>query len=125
MYDPMDHVQVEYPTLGTAVITFRGEHDLVARDELRGMFDSLVAQHTLVVADFSEAEFVDSTTLHALLDADMAARMKGGKFRLQLGTAAIVRAAFEMSGVLNRLDYAHSRAEALGDESPSNPPSSN
>ena len=118
MYDPMDHVHVDHPSLGTAVITFRGEHDLIARDELRAMFDFLVEQNTLVVADFSEAEFVDSTTLHALLDADMAARMKGRTFRLQLGTAAIVRAAFELSGVLNRLDHTHSREEALGDESP-------
>jgi len=118
MYDPMDHVQVDYPTVGTAVITFRGEHDLVARDELRAMLDLLVEQHTLVVADFSEAKFVDSTTLHALLDADMAARRQGRKFRLLLDTQAIVRAAFELSGVLNRLDYTNSRAEALGDESP-------
>lgn len=118
MYDPMDHVQVDYPTLGTAVITFGGEHDLVARDELRALLDDLVDQNTLVIADFSEAEFVDSTTLHALLDADMAARMNGRGFRIQLGTESIVRAAFELSGVLNRLDYADSRAEALGDESP-------
>ena len=118
MYDPMDHVQVDYPAVGTAVITFRGEHDLVARDELRATLDLLVEQNTLVVADFSEAEFVDSTTLHALLDADMAARMKGRTFRLLLGTRAIVRAAFELSGVLDRLDCTHSREEALGDESP-------
>ena len=118
MYDPMDHVQVDYPTLGTAVITFGGEHDLVARDELRALLDDLVDQNTLVIADFSEAEFVDSTTLHALLDADMAARMNGRGFRIQLDTESIVRAAFELSGVLNRLDHADSRAEALGDESP-------
>ncbi len=121
MYDPMDHVQIDYPALGTAVITFTGEHDLVARDELRAKLDFLVEENTLVVADFSEAEFVDSTTLHALLDADMAARKKGRRFRLLLGTQATVRAAFELSGVLNRLDYAKSRAEALGDESSTAP----
>ena len=117
MYDPMDDVDVEYPAPGTAVITFRGEHDLMARVELRGLLELLVEQNPLVVADFSEALFVDSTTLHALLDADMAARVRGRKFRLQLGTGAIVRTAFEMSGVLGRLDCAHSREEALMGES--------
>ena len=116
MYNPMDDVQVEFPSLGTAVVTFEGEHDLLARDELRALLDSLVEQNNLVVADFSRAEFVDSTTLHALLDADAAARVRGTTFRLQLGTAAIVRTAFTLSGVLDRLDCVHSREEALGGE---------
>ncbi|MDQ3122830.1 MAG: STAS domain-containing protein [Actinomycetota bacterium] len=116
MYDPMDDVHVEHPTLTTAVVTFRGEHDLMARDELRALLELLVEQNTLVVADFSEALFVDSTTLHALLDTDMAARARGRTFRLQLGTAAIVRTAFELSGVLGRLDCVHSREEAFADQ---------
>lgn len=116
MYDPMDDVLVAYPSPGTAVVRFTGEHDLVAREDLRALLDSLVEQNDLVVADVSEAKFVDSTTMHALLDADTAARVRGRTFRLQLGTAAIVRRAFELSGVLGRLEYVDSREEALGRE---------
>jgi anti-anti-sigma factor len=109
-------VLVVYPSPGTAVVRFTGEHDLVAREDLRALLDSLVEQNDLVVADFSDATFVDSTTMHALLDADTAARVRGRTFRLQLGTAAIVRRAFELSGILRRLDCVHSREEALGRE---------
>ena len=113
MYDAMADVRVECPTAGTAVVTFTGEHDLATRDDLAQLFDSLVEEHDLVVADFSEAQFVDSTMLYVLVNADAAARARGRKLRLQLGTAAIVRTAFELSGLTKRLDCVHSREEAL------------
>jgi anti-anti-sigma factor len=117
MYDAMEYVGVEHPISGAAVVKFTGEHDLATRDDLRELLDSLVEDNDLVVADFSEAMFVDSTTMHALLDADMAARARGKKFRLQLGATAIVRTAFELSGLVKRLDCVHSRQEALRAES--------
>jgi anti-anti-sigma factor len=117
MYDAMEYVEVEQPLSGAAVIKFTGEHDLATRDDLKELLDSLVEDNDLVVADFSEAMFVDSTTMHALLDADMAARARGKKFRLQLGATAIVRTAFELSGLVKRLDCVHSRQEALRAES--------
>jgi anti-anti-sigma factor len=113
MYDAMADVCVERPTIGTAVVTFTGEHDLAARDDLEYLLDSLVEENDLVVADFSEALFVDSTTMYVLVNADAAARARGRKLRLQLGTAAIVRTAFELSGLTKRLDCVHSREEAL------------
>jgi hypothetical protein len=42
-----------------------------------------------------------------------AARARGKAFRVQLGTAVIVRTAFELTGVLNRIECASSREEAL------------
>jgi anti-anti-sigma factor len=111
MYDPMDDVQVESPTPGTVVVNFMGEHDLVARQELRELLDSLVEENEVVVANFSHAQFVDSSTIHALVDADALARVWGKTFRLQLGTAAIVRRAFEVSGILERIECIHEDAE--------------
>ena len=113
MYDAMADVRVERPTVGTAVVTFTGEHDLAARDDLENLLDGLVEENDLVVADFSEALFVDSTTMYVLVNADAAACARGRKFRLQLGTAAIVRTAFELSGLTKRLDCVHSREDAL------------
>lgn len=104
MYDPMDDVQLERPTPGTVVVKFMGEHDAVARQETRALLDSLIEENEMVVADFSQAQFVDSSTIHALLNADAFARVRGTTFRLQLGTAAIVRRAFEISGILARIE---------------------
>jgi anti-sigma B factor antagonist len=118
MYDAMTHVHVERPTVGTAVVTFTGEHDLATRDDLTALLDRLVEENDLVVADFSEALFVDSTTMYVLVNADAAARARGRKLRLQLGTAAIVRTAFELSGLTKALDCVHSREEALTAASP-------
>jgi anti-sigma B factor antagonist len=118
MYDAMTHVHVERPTRGTAVVTFTGEHDLATRDDLSALLDSLVEENDLVVTDFSQAQFVDSTTMFVLVNADAAARARGRKLRLQLGTAAIVRAAFELSGLTKRLDCVHSREEALTNGAP-------
>jgi anti-anti-sigma factor len=116
VYDAMTDVQVDRPAPGAAVVEFLGEHDLASRDDLSALLLSLVEENDLVVADFSEALFVDSTTLHVLLDADNAARARGRTFRLQLGTAAIVRMAFELSGMTKRLECVETRAEALGGE---------
>jgi anti-anti-sigma factor len=111
MYDPMDDVKVERPTPGTVVVNFMGEHDLVARQELRELLDSLVEENEVVVANVSQAQFVDSSTIQALIDADALARVWGKTFRLQLGTAAIVRMAFEISGILERIECIPEDAE--------------
>jgi anti-anti-sigma factor len=113
MYDAMGDVQVEHPTAGAAVVRFTGEHDLVTRDDVAALLESLIQQNDLVVADFSDAAFVDSTILHALVNADAEARMRGRTFRLQLGTAAIVHRAFELSGLTKRIDCFPAREEAL------------
>jgi anti-anti-sigma factor len=118
MYDAMTHVHVERPAVGTAVVTFRGEHDLATRDDLTALLDSLIEENDLVVTDFSQAQFVDSTTMYVLVNADAAARARGRKLRLQLGTAAIVRTAFELSGLTKRLDCVHSREDALRNGAP-------
>jgi anti-anti-sigma factor len=113
MHGVISEVHVEYPTPGSVVVNFNGEHDLVTRDDIAQLLESLIEQHELVVADFSEALFVDSTILHVLVNADATARCKGRTFRLQLGTAAIVHRAFELSGLTTRLDCVQTREGAL------------
>jgi anti-anti-sigma factor len=116
MYLGLEEVRVECPAPGTAVVVFAGEHDLATKDVIERLLESLIEENEFVIADFSEAAFVDSATMRVLLNADMAARMRGRRFRLQLGTAAIVRSAFELSGLLLRIECAHSRADALRSE---------
>ncbi len=106
-------IQVEQPTPDAAVVVFTGEHDLATADRIQDLLELLVEQHAVVVADFSEAEFVDSSVLRTLSRAHVAAESCGSSFRLQLGTAPVVERAFELSGILSHLSHWESRAEAL------------
>jgi anti-anti-sigma factor len=113
MTSPLQDVTVEQPRDGAAVVVFSGEHDVATAEAVAATLDSLVEQNQLVVADFSEAEFVDSATLHALVKTARSAHERGARFRVQLGTAAIVERAFQVSGVLEVLDCVPRREEAL------------
>jgi anti-anti-sigma factor len=109
----LEDVQVEQPKHGAAVVTFTGEHDLATAPAVEALLGSLIEQNELVVADFSEAEFVDSSMIHTLVKTDREARKRGGSFRLQLGTAPIVRKAFELCGLFEQLDVVSAREQAL------------
>ena len=101
------------PRVGAAVVELHGEHDLGTKIEIRELFTSLVEENDLVVIDVSDAGFIDSSFLHNLAEADRLARSRGSRLRLQLGTAAIVRRALEISGLLERLDCVPDREQAL------------
>ena len=113
MAPTLEDVQVEQLGPGTSVVIFSGEHDLATKAEVRGLLDSLLWEDKLLVADFSSAQFVDASILRVLLDTSERARELGKVFRLQLGTAAIVRRAFEMCGVFEVVEHVTTREEAL------------
>ena len=105
-------VTVLQPRSGTVVVEFTGEHDLLTRRVVRDLFASLIEVSDLVVADISEAQFIDSSFVQTLLIADQKARAEGKRFP-SMGTAPIVRRAIEMSHVLVNLEHANTREEAL------------
>ena len=113
MAPTLEDVQVERPAAGTAVVVFSGEHDLATKDEVKDLFDSLLWEGDLLVADFSSASFVDSSMLNVVLDTNEQARSLGKTFRLQLGTADIVRRAFEICGVFEVVERVETREDAL------------
>ena len=113
MAPTLEDVLVERPAPGTAVVVFSGEHDMATKDEVRDLLNSLVRWEKLIVADFSSASFVDSSMLGVLLATDEQARELGKTFRLQLGTADIVRRAFEICGVFDTVQHVATREEAL------------
>jgi anti-anti-sigma factor len=120
--DSTPELQVERVRSGAAaVLVLRGEHDLATKDDLSETLRSLIETHRVVVADLSEAEYVDSSTLAELVRADRAARAAGKHFRLQLGTEPIVERVLEISGLLNVLDVYPTRDAAL-DATPDKPP---
>lgn len=109
----LEDVQVEYPTPGTAVAVFTGEHDLATEDAVQDLLVSLLDENELVIADFSDAHFVDASILGVVLDANELAERRGHTFRLQLGTAPIVRRAFEVCRIFDVVDHVHTREEAI------------
>ena len=113
MAPTLEDVRIERPAPDTAVVVFSGEHDLVTSSEVRALFGSLVMSEELIVADFSTARFVDSSILQVLLDTNRQAHEFGKTFRLQLNTAAIVRRAFEICGLLQTMEHTRTREEAL------------
>ena len=107
-------VVVERP--GVTVVELIGEHDLGGAEGLDFMLQSLVGSNRLVVVDLSLATFVDSSIVLTLLRADHGARAHGTRFRLQFGTAPIVRRALELTGLLDELEFAPTREEAVRED---------
>lgn len=101
------------PRAGAAVVELHGEYDLATRSEIRDLFTSLVETNDLVIIDVTDALFIDSSFLHNLANAHRLAQRRGSRLRLQLGTAPIVRAALEVSGLLEFLDCAPDREQAM------------
>jgi anti-sigma B factor antagonist len=108
-------LEVQRPRPNAAVIVLRGEHDLSTRDALASAVNERIAADELVVVDLSAADFIDSSVLGVLAQANQRAKTAGTRFRLQLGTAAIVKRVLEISQLLNHLDYATTREQALAD----------
>jgi anti-anti-sigma factor len=109
----IESVQVSYPRQRTCVIALHGDHDRGTAERIERLFREALALNDLVVVDVGEADFVDSSFLRNVLVADRRAKEQGKVFRLQMGTAPIVRRAFEVSGVLDRLTVAHTRQDAI------------
>ena len=62
MMGELQDIRVERPTRNAAVVEFTGEHDLAQADRIQSLFESLVEQNAVVVADFSEAQRLQTPT---------------------------------------------------------------
>ena len=109
----IESVDITYPRPGACIVALHGEHDRLTSEQTESLFDELLAENDLLVVDIGAATFIDSSFLRNLLVADRRAKEQQKVFRLQMGTAPIVRRALETSGVLQRLNVAESREEAL------------
>ena len=109
---PPEH-RVHRPREGAVVVELLGEHDLATRDKSDAILTELVDNHDLVVVDVSEASFIDSSVLETLVRAHRRAEGRGSRFRVQLGSAAIVQKIFEISDLTNYFQVVHDREEAL------------
>ena len=108
-----ESVEVTFPRDRACVVVVRGDQDTTTAAEMERLLSQLLESSDLLVVDVSEADFVDSSFLRNVLVADRRAKEKDRVFRLQMDTAPIVRRAFEVSGVLERLTVVHNRDDAL------------
>jgi anti-anti-sigma factor len=114
----LEDVQVASMQAGVAVVSVADELDLATRTEFSALLHALIGQHELVVVDFSDAFFIDSSTLNVLLSAHKLALERGAHLRLQLGDDCLVKRTFEISGLLEELSWASTRDEALNGSAP-------
>jgi len=109
----LEDVQVTSPRPGACVVCLCGEHDAATRVLMSELFEGLVLTNDLVVVDVTQAQFIDSAMLSTFFVAERLAREQGKDFRVQLGTEAIVKRVFQVSGALDHLTWASSRDEVL------------
>jgi anti-sigma B factor antagonist len=67
---------------GATVVAVGGELDAASTPDLEGPLGQAAADGNAVVLDLSGCEFVDSTGLHAIIDARSAIEERGGRFAL-------------------------------------------
>jgi len=60
-------IAVEHHRDDVWTVTLRGEHDVATAPQINGALDDLFAQGTQIILDLSEASFIDSTVLHAIV----------------------------------------------------------
>ena len=86
---------------GTTVVSVIGEHDLSTAPQLRQELVELDSQR-LVVLDFAQCTFIDSTVLGVLASASRRLAQRGGRL---IGTQAkgIVRNALRVTGMADLL----------------------
>lgn len=81
----------------------RGELDLVSAPQLRQTLHEAVTNERLIAVDLRGLTFMDSTGIHAILEADSGARRRGARLVLIRGSAQIGRL-FELVGITDRLE---------------------
>jgi anti-sigma B factor antagonist len=86
-----------------AWIRLTGEVDLGCSAQLKQTLREAVATRRLVVVDLSGLAFMDSSGVHAMIDADNRARLRGSKLVLIRGPAQIDRL-FELVGISDHLE---------------------
>jgi anti-anti-sigma factor len=91
---------------GAAVLRLRGDHDLSTASLLRQLLLEMPHEQAVVVIDFTECTFLDSTILGVLVSAHR--RLHADGRRLEgTGADGVVRNALRLTGIEPLLFSAH------------------
>ena len=110
-HDPT--IEVRSPRPHAALVVLGGEHDLSSADRLRETFDQCLADCDHLVVDLSATEFIDASTIGALMEARQHAIELDRTFSVVQGTKPAVERLLEVSGVLPLLDVVPTVERAL------------
>jgi anti-anti-sigma factor len=94
------------------VVTLVGEHDINTAKQVRAQLDASVTADGLVVS-IAEVEFLDSSIVHALFQADRRLRERDRRLVLHVGTPVIVERVLDLSGLKQQMRCTGSLEEAL------------
>ena len=105
---------------GACIVALRGEHDLASVDELKDTLTE-AADGSLVIVDLSDAAFIDSAVLGALISSHRDAVDSGRRWALVVGrgSGAAVRRILELTGLDGVLPVYSRQEDALGASSQS------
>jgi anti-anti-sigma factor len=106
-------VDVRRPEEGVAVVSLTGEHDLTNADDLEALLVNALETSTHLVVDLSDAAFIDSSIINALVTTRRRAEAEHRQFNLVLGTSEIVERVLTITDVLPYLNRTHTLEEAL------------
>jgi anti-anti-sigma factor len=106
-------IDIRSPRPGVAHVVLGGEHDRGSANQLQNTLSDVLAMGSHLVVDLSSVEFIDSSTIHALLHTKRAATEGDCRFNIVLSTTPIVERVLEITGVLPTLNRVHSLEEAL------------
>ena len=81
------------------VVRLVGEHDLATAEEVRNRLESCVSSETGLVVSLMETEFLDSSILNALFDANAQLKERRRQLVLHVATASIVERVLDVSGL--------------------------
>ena len=97
----------------TAVVALTGELDVSGASLLEQEIERVAADHDAktLVLDLTQLEFMDSTGLRLVVLADNRMRQQGRRFALVRGPVDVQRV-FELTGMLDRLEWFDSASEA-------------
>jgi anti-sigma B factor antagonist len=97
-------IEVRRPQQGVVQIVLLGEHDLASSAALERTIGDALPQAEHLVVDVTETEFIDSSTIGALLRSRNRAERAGVGFNLVVGPDSVVRRVLEVTDVLATLN---------------------
>jgi anti-sigma B factor antagonist len=95
------------------VLGLEGEFDMYLTQQIDEHAREALAAHRNVIFDLSDATFIDSAILRAMLQVHRAASEQGLACVMQLDKASIVERVIEIAGLERQIPLARNRADAI------------
>jgi anti-sigma B factor antagonist len=92
------------------VLAVSGDIDLVTAPSVERELLRAEESHDLVAIDLSKTSFLDSTGLHAIMEANLRLRGRGGRLFI-LQSPPQIRRLFELTGLSDHLDVVQDETE--------------